>query len=98
MPFLRPPLVNKNDHKEGRHHKINSLCIKGHQAAQQAAEGGTHYPIDVIKHGYKKHKPITIHPFRRLGRIYSERLSHIPKMRYHFFFPVPLYVSSIKTP
>lgn len=58
-------MVNEHNNKKRGHNKFNARGIKLNDIAKQRTKRRAGHPIDLIKQGYKKHKPTFINIGRR---------------------------------
>ena len=66
VPFLQP-LLQKDNYKHRRHHKIQPLCIEMDEAAQHAAQCGAGHPVELVEQRDEEIEPPPVDPLRDLG-------------------------------
>lgn len=63
------PLIQQNDDKHRRHHKIQPFQIKREEPAEKRAECGAGNPVQLVQQRHPEVKPAPVHPFRYLRPI-----------------------------
>ena len=73
--------------------------LKGIKDPKIPPKGGSGYPIALIQQSDKTiNQPLSTSSGGSVEQRMEKDSSHMPKIKYHFFFPTPLNFSSIEMP
>ena len=67
MVLFLQPLLQKDNYKHRRHHKIQPLGIEMDEAAQHAAQCGAGHPVKLVEQRDEEIEPPPVDPLRDLG-------------------------------